>query len=352
LIESGISQDFRRQNEDTFRTRDDFKPLAGDAGIEFYMATEDPQGNPTNGITRTQTSETGFSVGGFGGGMDDMKSSTTGGADGWPSTDYLNIWVCNMDGGFLGQVLGFAYPPAGAPNWPAGSSASSPEFDGVALHYQAYGLNNPYASIDMGGLIVDFDKGRSATHEVGHYLGIRHIWGDGFFGGCTQDDGIEDTPNQESQSQFNCNHNLNSCTDSPIDYPDMVENFMDYSDENCQNMFTAGQIAIMRSMLATARAGLPDIITDQPPVSISDPTLKMEVELFPNPVRGLLTIKAAWFENNNVAVQILDLSGRVVKSTFIGGTRTSIDLSHLEAGAYLLVSNDEKFAFREQFIKR
>jgi hypothetical protein len=99
--------------------------------------------------------------------------------------------------------------------------------------------------------------GRACVHEVGHYLGLRHIWGDPLFGdGCSVDDGLSDTPNQNAASQFSCNHNLNSCTDSPVNYPDMVENYMDYSNDGCMNMFTVNQSIVMRAILELARPGL------------------------------------------------------------------------------------------------
>ena len=109
------------------------------------------------------------------------------------------------------------------------------------------GSNNPQNEDDG---IIDNDLGMACVHEVGHYLGLRHIWGDPITGsGCEVDDGISDTPNQNAASQFTCNFDLNSCTDNPLDYPDMVENYMDYSSDDCMNMFTLNQSSIMRAVL-------------------------------------------------------------------------------------------------------
>ena len=124
----------------------------------------------------------------------------------------------------------------------------------MVLHYPIVGSNNPQNGDDG---ISGNEMGQACVHEVGHYLGLRHIWGDPIGGsGCSVDDGISDTPNQNAASQFTCNYNLNSCTDSPINYPDMVENYMDYSNDACMNMFTANQSIVMRSVLELARPGL------------------------------------------------------------------------------------------------
>lgn len=286
-----LNRDYRRQNADSTLTRDEFVPVAGDAGIEFYLAELDPDGNPTTGITRTQTSVENFSpLSGIDifeiinqivacginpldlltgapltpeqetclntvlaslGGFDAMKFTDQGGKAAWPTDRYLNIWVCNMDDGSgVGTVLGFAYPPASAPNWPAGS-AGTLETDGVAVHYPVFGgTANPALTPALAATV---GEGRTCVHEVGHYLGLRHIWGDG---DCTQDDGIADTPNSDSASQQECNYSKNSCMDTPVNFPDMIENYMDYSDEDCMNMFTLQQIGIMRAMLLGPRSGL------------------------------------------------------------------------------------------------
>lgn len=310
-----LNEDFRRLNANASETRDIFLDRAGDAEIEFYLAETDPNGEPTTGITRTQTdvesflggdgfdiagtiaeleSECGVSLfdliggapltpeqeecvnnllaglGGGGGGGDDqaglldgVKFSAQGGVDAWDTKKYLNIWVCDLSISLFGgdpipSVLGFAYPPTTAPNWPDGTVPDNVEqTDGVVIHYQAFGKNNPNAG-PLAGLT---DQGRTTVHEVGHYLGLRHIWGDG---DCTEDDGISDTPAAADQSQQDCNLNKDTCTDD--DEPDMVENYMDYSSDVCMNMFTVEQIALMRSMLETARV---ELLDEAPSVPLS-----------------------------------------------------------------------------------
>lgn len=295
-----LNEDYRRMNADTTNTRAIFQPVAADSNIEFYLATEDPEGNPTNGITRTQTDRTEFSatagidpfqvladlqacgltideilgifglgtaptltaaeeacvneaLASFGGGMDEMKATATGGAPAWDTKRYCNIWVCDLNGDnpTLGLLLGFAYPPVGAPNWPAGQNGTD-ETDGLAVHYQSFGAGTS----NTAPLAPFSDDGRTVVHEMGHYLGLRHIWGDD---ACGIDDGIADTPDSDAATDATggCIWTQNNCTgDGTPDKPDMIENYMDYSSDECQNLFTRGQINIMRAMLEGPRAGL------------------------------------------------------------------------------------------------
>ena len=270
---AALNEDFRRLNENAENTREIFLPFAGDPEIEFYLATEDPNGNPTTGITHTYTTRSGFPYIDFADlftgniSLDQVKSSDTGGVDAWDTYRYMNIWVCNVEESFLGQVLGFAYPPIDVqdaldsldydtvPDWSSFEGAiSNADLQGVVLHYPVVGPNNPQADDDG---ISGNEYGKTLVHEAGHYLGLRHIWGDALLeSGCSVDDGIEDTPNQEAASSFTCNFNQDSCSDGANDLPDMVENYMDYSNDQCMNMFTNIQIDVMRAVLEIARPGL------------------------------------------------------------------------------------------------
>tara|TARA_Y100000590_G_scaffold447512_1_gene582854 strand:+ start:691 stop:1974 length:1284 start_codon:yes stop_codon:yes gene_type:complete len=268
-----LNEDFRRLNENASETREEFLEFAGDPHIEFYLATEDPNGNSTSGITHTYTSRSGFPYISFTDlftgniSLDEVKSSETGGVDAWDTNRYMNVWVCNVEESFLGQVLGFAYPPfnvqdaldsldyESVPDWSQFEGVLTDQsLQGIVLHYPVVGTNNPQADDD--GLSGN-ELGRTLIHETGHYLGLRHIWGDALLGdGCGVDDGIIDTPNQSAASNFTCNLNINSCSDNPTDYYDMVENYMDYSNDACMNMFTNVQIDVMRAVLEIARPGL------------------------------------------------------------------------------------------------
>ena len=144
-----LNNDFRRRNADTINTPAPFKSVAADTRIQFCLAKVDPNGKYTTGIIHKYTTETQFVA------DDAMKFSSQGGDDAWDASKYLNIWVCNL----FGRTLGYAVLP--------GSPA---EKDGVVIQYDVFGT--------IGYLTSPFNKGRTATHEIGHWLGLKHLWGD------------------------------------------------------------------------------------------------------------------------------------------------------------------------------
>lgn len=206
-----LNRDFRRHNLDASEVVEEFKSLAADVGLAFVLADTDPNNNPTEGITRTKTSSTVFSD-------NSLHKSAEGGADGWDASKYLNIWVAPLAPGLLGYAS------------VAGEESS--DFDGIAVHYEYVGLE--------GTAKEPFQLGRTLTHELGHYLGLAHLWGNG---GCESDDGIEDTPMQD-KAVAGCDLNQRSC-----DSRDMTQNFMNLADDDCLNFFTAGQAEVMRKTL-------------------------------------------------------------------------------------------------------
>ncbi len=214
-----LNRDFRRLNQDTINTPPIFAPMASDVGVEFCLANVDPNGFQTTGITRTYTSNTSFTS------NDLMKFDLYGGKDAWDPHSYLNIWVCNLSGG----TLGYAQFPGGPT-----------ETDGVVVDYLNFGETHSTAT--------RYNLGRTATHEVGHWLNLRHIWGDG---DCEQDDGVTDTPLAGEPNRFTeCSFpQSNTCTDSD-DLPDMFQNYMDYTADACMNLFTKGQAQRMRALFA------------------------------------------------------------------------------------------------------
>jgi hypothetical protein len=159
-----LNLDFQAKNPDKAKVPAPFKGLVADPQIKFVLATKDPQGKPTTGITRTKTTRTSF------GSNDSVKFSASGGQDAWPRDKYLNIWVCQLSGG----LLGYAQFPGG-----------QPATDGVVIRHTAFGTN--------GTAQAPFNLGRTTTHEVGHWLNLRHIWGD--TEDCSGTDFVADTPN-------------------------------------------------------------------------------------------------------------------------------------------------------------
>ena len=221
-----LNQDFRRLNADVANTPSAFSSLVGDANIEFCLATTDPNGNPTNGVLRVPTTATSFGT------NNTVKSSTSGGSNAWNASRYLNMWVCDISG----SILGYAQFPGG--------SAST---DGVVIDYQYFGT--------IGTATAPFNKGRTATHEVGHWLNLRHIWGDDGTG-CTGSDQVTDTPNAAGSNVGCPAFPRVTCSNGPNG--DMFMNYMDYTDDACMYMFSNGQVSRMQALFATggARASL------------------------------------------------------------------------------------------------
>ena len=225
-----LNADFRRTNSDQDNV---WGSVAADTEIEFCLASFDPNGNASTGILRVPTSVSSF------GSNDAMKFSSQGGSDAWPASDYLNYWVCNLSGGLLGYA-----------QFPGGSAAT----DGVVCGYQYTG--------DIGTASAPFDLGRTGTHEVGHWLNLRHIWGDG---PCGSDDFCNDTPESDG-ANYGCALGHVSCGST-----DMVQNYMDYSDDACMNVFTQDQKQRMRALFAPggARASILDSQGCAPPCEVS-----------------------------------------------------------------------------------
>jgi hypothetical protein len=218
-----LNQDFRAKNSDKSKVPPVWKGLVVDSNIEFALATKDPRGKATTGITRTATTVEGF------GPDDSVKSRTTGGRNPWPADRFLNIWVCNL----TSNLLGYAQFPGG----PA-------KTDGVVILYSAFG--------NQGKVRPPFNKGRTATHEVGHFLGLRHIWGD--MNNCTGNDFVVDTPPAQRANTGKPKFPHITCNNGPNG--DMFVNYMDYVDDASMFMFTQGQVARMNATLAGPRRKL------------------------------------------------------------------------------------------------
>lgn len=230
-----LNADFRRLNADAANTPSVFQGVAADCEINFCLATQDPNGNATTGIQRRQTSVNGFST------NNNVKFFSSGGLDAWDRNKYLNIWVCNLSGG----LLGYAQFPGGPANT-----------DGVVCDYAYFGT--------VGVATPPFDKGRTATHEVGHWLNCYHIWGDDGTA-CSGSDQVGDTPNQGGPNYACPTFPRVSCSNGPNG--DMFMNYMDYTDDACMNVFTTGQKNRMQALFSAggARAALVNSPGCQPP---------------------------------------------------------------------------------------
>ena len=310
-----LNRDFRGVNSDRKKTPDHFASAAADCGIEFRLAKRDPDGRPTTGIIRKQTAIQYF-------GLDDrVKTSSKEGDDAWDSNQYLNIWVCNLAGG----VLGYSSTPGGPV-----------EKDGVVISAYAFGTT--------GIVNRPFNMGRTATHEIGHWLDLRHIWGDTYCG----DDKVEDTPPQmtsnrgcPSGTKFTCGTGGKG---------DMYMNFMDLTDDACMFMFSNGQKERMRLLFekGQARSALLsskalDTVTISPyPAedAVTRPvTATVDVNLYPNPVSNSLSITVAEQSrelNDKVDVVIYNHTGKPVLSAVMNAPTKTFNIGHLQSGLYYI----------------
>jgi hypothetical protein len=337
---SVLNRDFRRLNEDTTLTRSEFLNVAADTRIEFVLASLDPEGNSTTGITRTQTNRTTFASLT---GLDEMKSTATGGVNAWPVDQYLNIWVCNLSIFGIPFILGFATPPEGAPNWEPGSSANPASNDGVVVHYEVFG-SRPNAT----GALAAVNKGRTAVHEVGHFLGLRHIWGDPGFGadGCAVDDGLSDTPNCASAQSQTCNYAANTCEDDfGIDFPDMLENYMDYSEEACMNMFSKQQSDAMRFVLENLRPGL---LLHSKQASHQH---EFDIVLWPVPSMNYLNVKIHGNISESSQIIVRNLSGMSIFEGEMKKNYEQFNFSELSSGTYIIEVKQRESSKFCRFIK-
>ncbi len=218
-----LNRDYRAKNTDKRKVPADWKGLVTDANIQFALATQDPSGKKTTGITRTETKVASFRP------DDGVKAKKTGGVDPWPTDRYLNLWVCNLGEGLLGYA-----------QFPGGPAAR----DGVVILYTAFGT--------QGTAKAPYDKGRTATHEVGHFFNLRHIWGDR--NDCTGNDFVADTPPAQHANFGKPAFPHITCNNGPDG--DMFMNYMDYVDDDAMVMFSTGQVARMNATLAGPRKKL------------------------------------------------------------------------------------------------
>jgi len=223
-----LNEDFNAQNSDLSKLPGNFTSAIGNLNVNFCLANADPAGNPHSGIVRKQTTKTVFQP------AVDIKdliapySAATGGDDIWDASRYLNFYVVNSGkAASNGTVLGWARPPSN------NSFNMSDATDGVVLNYEVVGRPSPATSYPLG---------RNAVHEVGHWLGLIHIWGDANCG----DDKVSDTPTQQTATAGCKTSPRTSCGTS-----DMYMNYMDYTQDNCRYLLTKGQVTRIQGFLNT-----------------------------------------------------------------------------------------------------
>ncbi len=380
-----LNRDFNLKNS-IDHIRPEFLQFIGNPKIKFELASVDPKGNPTNGITRKKGSPrlapdwTPL--------IDNVKHNNTGGTTPWAPNYYLNIWVCDLnianrvsrdnveldwDKGALG---GYANPPKGLPNWiidllgvTQDGAATAPMKQGVVIDFRFFGQNNEFNK-DYLNNSPYYGMGRTTVHEVGHYLGLRHTWGD--YGPildlpCDEiDDGIKDTPHEDNAyatfieaGDDVCNMDINSChapyPGDGIDYPDMRENFMNYSTDLCYGMFTKEQVNMMRYALTTKRSNIiiNSGIEDEVPTRINE-LKSLPVTLYPNPANDILNISFGEISAGKNQVQIYNALGALVLYKELGENTqlSTISIQDFAPGAYFLHIKNGSKGFSQQFMKQ
>jgi hypothetical protein len=324
-----LNKDFQKLNSDVTKVPSVWTSLVADCQIRFCLATKNPSGGNTTGIIRKSTTKSSFST------NNDVKFSSRGGDDAWDAKKYLNIWVCNLGSGLLGYA-----------QFPGGSVST----DGVVIDYTAFGTN--------GAAAYPFNLGRTGTHEVGHWLNLRHIWGDDG-SGCNGSDQVGDTPNQADEHYGCAKFPAVSCNNGPNG--DMFMNYMDYSDDRCMYMFTLGQKSRMHAVLTSG--GSRNSVTTSgkcgsTPPSISSQAAQQYVNIVPNPViSGSATIFYDLNTSASVRFIITDMYGNT-KQIIQGGIQLAGkhqvvpgDLAKLENGLYhLKMMADDVVLATTQFI--
>lgn len=289
-----LNADFQAMNDDFDDVRAPFLGDRGNPAITFCLATTDPQGNLTTGITRTPTTITWFDPQSI---PDAMKSAPYGIAP-WDPQHYLNIWICDISSGLGGGLVtaGYAYPPL--------EGVVGSGIDGIVLD-QNHGVGDA----------------RTVTHEAAHYLGLIHPWGDG---GCASDDGMADTPTTDDAT-FSCaNTALMNCG-----FLTQYENFMDYAP--CAVMFTLDQSAYMNVILGGIRISLVEQ-NNCGSDGVSTRTDGPFVRSYPQPADGSLTVDT----RHPCSLVLVDVAGCVRLSTPIGSSRITLNTSDLASGWYSL----------------
>jgi hypothetical protein len=303
-----LNEDFRLLNPDSLANNHPFWGVTADCEIEFCLASFDPNGNATTGITRTPTNVQVFSDA-----NDNAKFTSLGGIDNWDPTHYLNIWVCDLGS----QLFGYATFPS--------DLAASPDYDGVVINFTAFGVGGTTTSPS--------DLGRTASHEIGHWLDLSHIWGDQTCG----DDLVADTEPAEQENygcpSFPSNPN-NSCGGGPNG--EMYMNYMDYTDDNCMAMFTAGQKARMHAALNGDRSAILSSAACAGPTVAPAPAPSAMLQVFPNPTTGKLVI-GGLANGAKGKVTVVNTLGTVVARSDDATTfPKTLDLSALPNAVYIL----------------
>jgi pregnancy-associated plasma protein-A/type IX secretion system substrate protein len=275
-----LNEDYSITNANIVEVPSVWANLVGSSHVYFSLARRNENNSDTTGIIRTYTNSPSFNTG------DKMKHSATGGSNAWNRDHFLNIWVCNLQNSQGTQdILGYAQYPGG----------TDPSIDGIVINYQAFGRTG-------SNLKPQYNLGRTATHEIGHWLNLSHIWGDDD-GKCISnggsDDNIADTPDQ-SNATFGCpSYPQVSCDNSPDG--DMFMNYMDYTDDKCMMLFTTDQRSRMNIAVSMYRDSL-NYSADYA-LPVNTPAIDLKISNIKADTNGLENVVCERHINPNITIQ-------------------------------------------------
>jgi hypothetical protein len=334
---AALNRDYNAANADSSLIPAAFKPLYGNANIKFALAHTTPQGGATPGYTIDTVTVTGFDPsvqGTVGSGYicSDAKYSSNGGADGWNAQKYMNVWVVNTAPGGTqgGFTAGIAMHPSMTNSFPLNEW-------GVVIHFGSFGQReNPNQYF-----VSSLEEGRVLVHEIGHYLGLWHTWGNDQ-GGCQSDDGIADTPPQDYSTQSYCPTFPLTDACSPNSPGVMYMNYMDYASEDCQHMFSKGQVARFNT---TTTSTYPQLVTNPEltryPVSTAVSTVASTDPTFtisPNPAKNTAYINMGSKATEVQKIIVTNGVGQVMNiiNPEAGREIYSVDLQSYASGMYYI----------------
>lgn len=304
-----LNRDFRKLNADTVNIPGAFAKYAADTKIKFELAKVNPEGYATTGIVYKETNVTNWLQ------DDKMKFSSSGGNDAWNSKYYLNIWVCNLSK----SLLGYSTFPGG-----------NLEKDGVVIRTDVFGT--------IGNGSSAYNKGRTTTHEVGHWLNLKHLWGDKDCG----DDGVDDTPQQKTYNT-GCSSfpkiSVETCNNTSTG--EMFMNYMDFSDDACITMFTYGQKERMRALFLEngARVSITQSLAlGEPwktkPADENSVVAISNISIYPNPVANTINFRSN--EGNAIIpdeYRIYNAQGHLLR---YGYNSPNVQVGKLSTGIYFI----------------
>lgn len=332
-----VNEDFSGKNADISGVPAAFQSLVGKANITFALAKRDAQGKAKLGIVY-KMKDANFT--GFVTQDNSVKRDVQGGSTPWDHTKYLNIWITNIlpsQGQGAGQVLGYGYNADYALNVNGDAALA-----GVVIHYLTLGRRT---GIGQNFYNSSTDKGRTLTHELGHYFNLWHIWGAAASSSstdCFDDDGIDDTPLQAG-ANVSCPLGVKAnCSNRPHPGGEMYMNFMDYSTDACTKMFSKGQVDRIR--IETAPGGKTHTVTLNPqlafwPSDVTAVEFNNKVDIAPNPSTGYFNIMFIEKYDELKAITITNAIGQVAKNIDVTDQQKSnynVDISGLSKGMYIV----------------